>query len=145
MAHKLDGVAKLRVAGSPLGLQTEFPEIVGHSVVVSDRVVRELLLSTGKVISDDVLLHARRGHELVCHPVDVFDQAFELDVRGIAKLGATVRNGDILVNRVRKVRNQQRFDNMDQPGAQSEFHYVDESLRYLLDDPGVVVRIEVMG
>jgi hypothetical protein len=139
-----DGEADVLVAAAVGEPCPAPPEMVGGAVVVSDRLTREDVFTTERVVRCVQSLRAQRhrGQRLTRDVRGIpADALGHLDSRGVVRVGTEVSRGDILVGTVDTPPADVELARLltTGPGSSPE----DRSLRYEFADPGRVVGVEL--
>ena len=147
----LDGKAKLnvvRVAAEKLDL---FPQLIGNAVIVSDRAVREHLLTSAPTVCliHDFYDQGKKTARLVGDSKFLSEQDRQtIDDRGLVKSGTEVSSGAVLAAAVGFVPDTKKTPDEKILSAIFDFGRItterDCSVRYNLGDPGMVTQVRLL-
>jgi|GEM_PF-6412730 hypothetical protein len=150
----IDGTARLCIAALPPGLAGQFPEVTGHSVVISRRVVENQKLSSAPVKMLEEVFWKRNRDFLTNDLPIVSDLRAHLDPRGIAQRGSLIHHGEVLIGKARpetshptsdeKLRHA-IFGKKSREDLKDESLWKDESLRYPYRDPGRIIHTQILA
>src|SRR5271168_163518 len=100
---QLDSTARLYLAVAPAVLLDGHPSLTGSALILADSVVSQGLLTSALVFREKAHIWSAYREELTRDvPGLCDDERATLDSRGIVRLGATARYGNVLVGRVRE-------------------------------------------
>lgn len=114
------------------------PEIMRNAVVVSDRLVRENVFASVPVFRYTEQVRCDEREALTR---DVSGRTAHLDESGVAKVGAVVSQGDVLVGKIQRKKTTDKMtpeERLLQTSFGRSTDFVDTSLRYEFRDCGVV-------